>query len=93
MTGMITSSTIEDTIFPKAVPIITPTARSTTFHFIAKSRNSFMIRIDTYMTQISHKSVIIFVPVASLFAHRWSWISHETGICFDDKRCSIGAAS
>ena len=38
--GMMISSTIDVTILPNAVPMMTPTARSTTFHFIAKSRNS-----------------------------------------------------
>src|SRR5436305_14095240 len=38
--GMIMSLTRESTILPKAAPMITPTARSTTFPFSAKSRNS-----------------------------------------------------
>src|ERR1700754_3320537 len=43
MIGMMISATSEDTIAPKAAPMITPTARSTTLPFIAKSRNSFNI--------------------------------------------------
>src|SRR5260370_21530857 len=38
--GIITSSTSEDTIFPKAAPIITPTAKSTTLPRMANSLNS-----------------------------------------------------
>src|SRR5437879_6370953 len=41
MIGMMTSPTSEVTIAPKAAPMMTPTARSTTFPFIANSRNSF----------------------------------------------------
>src|SRR3979411_1887466 len=38
------SPTSEATMPPKAAPMITPTARSTTLPFIANSRNSFSIR-------------------------------------------------
>src|SRR3569833_2987427 len=41
MMGMMTSPTSELTIAPKAAPIKTPTARSTTLPFIANSLNSF----------------------------------------------------
>src|SRR5215467_8745856 len=41
MGGIITSSTSDETIFPKAAPMITPTARSTTLPRIANSLNSF----------------------------------------------------
>src|SRR3954469_7802699 len=41
MIGMITSPTSEVTMAPKAAPMITPTARSTTLPFMANSRNSF----------------------------------------------------
>jgi hypothetical protein len=37
---MRTSPTREETILPKAAPMTTPTARSTTFPFIANSLNS-----------------------------------------------------
>jgi hypothetical protein len=40
MIGMMMSETSESTILPKAAPMITATARSTTLPFIAKSRNS-----------------------------------------------------
>ena len=40
MTGITTSLTSESTILPKAVPMITPTARSTTLPFMANSLNS-----------------------------------------------------
>src|ERR1700712_1464966 len=43
MIGMMTSPTSEVTIAPKAAPMMTPTARSTTLPFIANSRNSFSI--------------------------------------------------
>src|SRR5258708_28835742 len=42
--GMMTSPTSEVTMLPKAAPMMTPTARSTTLPFIANSRNSFSIR-------------------------------------------------
>src|SRR5213079_3067585 len=41
MIGMITSPTSEVTMPPKAAPMMTPTARSTTLPFIANSLNSF----------------------------------------------------
>src|SRR4030095_8150846 len=41
MIGMMMSPTSDVTIAPKAAPMITPTARSTTLPFIANSRNSF----------------------------------------------------
>ena len=45
--GMIMSFTNESTIFPKAAPIITPTARSITLPFIANALNSLIIPIVT----------------------------------------------
>lgn len=39
--GMIISATNDDTILPNAAPMMTPTAKSTTFPRIANSRNSF----------------------------------------------------
>ena len=41
MIGMMMSPTSELTMAPKAAPMMTPTARSTTLPFIANSRNSF----------------------------------------------------
>ena len=41
--GMITFSTSEVTILPKAAPITTPTARSTTLPRMANSLNSLII--------------------------------------------------
>src|SRR6266403_2602187 len=38
--GMMTSPTSDETIFPKAAPMMTPTARSTTLPFMANSLNS-----------------------------------------------------
>src|SRR5215475_14168333 len=43
MIGMMMSPTSEVTIAPKAAPMMTPTARSTTLPFMANSRNSFSI--------------------------------------------------
>src|SRR5579864_4415609 len=40
--GMIKSLTSESTILPKAPPMMTPTAKSTTLPLTAKSRNSLM---------------------------------------------------
>src|SRR5689334_15800224 len=39
--GITTLSTSEETILPKAAPMITPTARSTTLPLLMNSRNSF----------------------------------------------------
>src|SRR6185369_14144773 len=41
MIGMMMSPTSEVTMAPKAAPMMTPTARSTTLPFMANSRNSF----------------------------------------------------
>src|SRR3954470_414024 len=41
MIGMMISPTSEVTMPPKAAPMMTPTARSTTLPFMANSRNSF----------------------------------------------------
>src|SRR5271170_247884 len=43
MIGMMISPTSELTMAPKATPMMTPTARSTTLPFMANSRNSFSI--------------------------------------------------
>src|SRR6201747_2726958 len=43
MIGMMMSPTSEVTMPPKAAPMMTPTARSTTLPFIANSRNSLSI--------------------------------------------------
>ena len=45
MSGVITSSINELTIFPKAAPITTPIAKSITLPFIAKALNSLSIPI------------------------------------------------
>src|SRR5438067_2603573 len=52
--GMMRSATSEDTIFPKAVPMITPTARSTTLPLIANSRNSFSQLTGSSCSWIGH---------------------------------------
>src|ERR1700688_4997104 len=41
MIGIMMSLTSDVTMPPKAAPMMTPTARSTTLPFMAKSRNSF----------------------------------------------------
>src|SRR5207247_4351319 len=51
---MSTSSTSEDTIFPNAAPIITPTAKSTTFPRMAKSLNSFSTDVLLYSSMKSY---------------------------------------
>ena len=58
--GMIRSATIEDTIFPKAPPIMIPTAMSTTLPRMANCLNSCNIffikqRFLYYNNKISHK--------------------------------------
>ena len=54
--GMIMSLTRESTIFPKAPPIMTPTARSMTLPLTAKALNSFMM-LDA--THFSFKFILI----------------------------------
>ncbi len=48
--GITMSLTKESTIFPKAPPIMTPTARSTTLPRTAKARNSFIILDATFFS-------------------------------------------
>src|SRR5215813_5119604 len=50
MIGMMTSPTSDVTMAPKAAPIMTPTARSTTLPFIANSRNSLSMPCSTRFT-------------------------------------------
>lgn len=59
--GMMMSSTSEVTILPNAAPMITPTARSTTFHFIAKSRNSRSTLIYKIYKKINTKSIVFIL--------------------------------
>jgi hypothetical protein len=47
MIGMNTSSTSDETMAPKAAPMITPMARSIMLPLMAKSRNSFSMRALT----------------------------------------------
>ncbi len=47
------SATSEETIFPNAVPTMTPTARSTTLPFTAKFRNSSMKEVIRSVAQAS----------------------------------------
>ncbi|MNL42119.1 hypothetical protein D3C87_1645570 [compost metagenome] len=47
MSGMKISSTIEETMAPKAAPMITPIARSIMLPLMAKSRNSLKTLIST----------------------------------------------
>src|SRR6478672_5686577 len=53
MIGMMMSPTSEVTMAPKAAPMMTPTARSTTLPFIANSRNSFNIRDPSSSTRLA----------------------------------------
>src|SRR5579871_2044269 len=46
MSGMMMSPTSEVTIAPKAAPMMTATARSTTLPFMAKSRNSLSMGLS-----------------------------------------------
>src|ERR1700744_4750257 len=57
ISGMMTSPTSDDTMAPKAAPMITPTARSTTLPFMAKSRNSFSIGVPLQFPINIEKSV------------------------------------
>src|SRR5206468_4835317 len=56
MIGMITSPTSELTMAPKAAPMMTPTARSTTLPFMANSRNSLSIRLPFSSTALMTSS-------------------------------------
>ena len=57
--GVITSSIKELTILPKAPPIITPTAISTTFPLMANSLNSLIKLINAFFNL--HKSKNLFI--------------------------------
>jgi hypothetical protein len=46
--GMIKSPTAESTILPKALPMITPTARSMTLPLIAKDLNSWINDMEAF---------------------------------------------
>src|SRR3979490_197939 len=73
---MMMSPTSEVTMPPKAAPMITPTARSTTLPFMANSRNSFSIRkplSSTALTAPSAQNVVVLVDQARMHhgaAHR-----------------------
>src|ERR1700730_14665921 len=54
MIGMMISPTSEVTMPPKAAPMMTPTARSTTLPFIANSRNSFST-LETFVLSSGKK--------------------------------------
>ncbi len=56
--GMMISPTTDETILPKAVPMTTPTARSMTFPFIAKSRNSLNMDIEK---KVKNKLVALYI--------------------------------
>src|SRR5450631_3884997 len=51
MIGMMMSPTSEFTIAPKAKPMMTPTARSTTLPFMANSRNSLSIQFPLFASE------------------------------------------
>ena len=63
--GVITSSIKELTILPKAHPIITPTAISTTFPLMANSLNSFIKLIIAFF--YSRKSKNLFIKSKFFF--------------------------
>src|SRR6202158_6544382 len=52
---MMMSPTTEVTMPPKAAPMMTPTARSTTFPFMANSRNSFSMQ--TLVFDLAHPTI------------------------------------
>jgi hypothetical protein len=62
---MTTSLISEVTILPKAAPMITPTARSTTFPRIAKALNSVNTERNTPITskfgQFKKRNLLVFV--------------------------------
>src|SRR5262245_20718339 len=55
MGGMITSATMDVTILPKATPMISPTARSSTLPFTANSRNSLRIGMTRLLARPEHR--------------------------------------
>jgi hypothetical protein len=63
MGGMTTSDTKEETIFPNAAPMITPTAISTTFPLTANSLNSWiMLMIFPYWVLNQSSTKPTFYP-------------------------------
>src|SRR5271156_5675552 len=55
---MMISPTSEVTMAPKAAPMMTPTARSTTLPFIANSRNSFSM-LETFLRSSGEECAIL----------------------------------
>src|SRR6185503_14312554 len=59
--GMIRSATSEETILPNAAPMITPTARSMTLPFTAKSRNSLsmLMRVSSWVVHLQDLELFV----------------------------------
>src|SRR5437763_8159730 len=82
---MMMSPTSEVTMPPKAAPMMTPTARSTTLPFIANSRNSFSIADTSICPDEKSPADLVDQPgmhhgIADHFArwrrHRHQWQAH-----------------
>src|SRR3954452_16936186 len=83
--GMTMSPTSDDTILPNAVPMMTPTARSTTLPFIAKSRNSR----STLMPSLPGLQVFDFENFEALVARRGAH-RHGIALAYLEQRLRYG---
>src|ERR1700761_1911879 len=67
---MMTSATSDETMAPKAAPMMTPTARSTTLPFMAKSRNSWSIFLPL-------SSALMSGPRVANLSVYWARVHHR----------------
>ena len=83
---MIRLSTMLDTIFPNALPMITPTARSMTFPLKAKFLNSSKSEAACW---VGSATVVLLVVVRSI--QRKDWLPIEKGWHWPQETSTTGA--
>src|SRR4051812_4054706 len=76
ITGMMRSDTIELTIAPKAAPMITPTARSTTLPFSANFLNSSIMNVRPALVDDSRMNHCLVDDFARRLSHRHQGRAH-----------------
>src|SRR5947209_5455881 len=89
MIGMMISPTSEVTIAPKAAPMMTPTARSTTLPFMANSRNSFSM-LNPLLRSTDEARSKFFILTRFLHANRFPLRSKT--LLVDEARMHHGVA-
>src|SRR4051794_11228191 len=75
--GMTMSATKDETILPKAVPMITPTARSTTLPLMANSRNSVTQLMDGPLGVADFENFELFFACRCAQAHHISFAGFD----------------